>query len=106
MFLPGVFDRSVDYIGCVTDEMRFTFLKAWILIQQLPLLSFGVHRRGEFQCPVFNCLLKVHIKVLLEEIGIQYWILDLVESMCNKVWLIGCVSGLSSVDNLIAGGTN
>lgn len=55
---------------------------------------------------MFNGLLKVHIKVLLEEIGIQYWILDLVESVCNKVWSIVCVSGLSSVDNLTAGGTN
>jgi len=103
MFLPGVFGRSVDYIGCVTDEMRFTFLKTRTLIEQLRLLSFDVHRRGQFQSPVFNGLLKVHIKVLLEEIGIQYGILDLVESACNKVWSVGCVSGLSSVDNLIAG---
>jgi hypothetical protein len=26
--------------------------------------------------------------------------------VCSEVWLIGCVSGLSSVDNLIGGGTN
>lgn len=84
MFLLGVFDRSIDYIGCVTDEMRFTFLKVWTLIQQLPLFSFGVHRRGQFQCSVFNGLLKVHIKVLLGEIGIQYWILDLVETCAIK----------------------
>lgn len=84
MFLPGVFDRLIDYIGCVTDEMHFTFLKAWTLIQQLTLLSSGVHRRSQFQCSVFNGLLKVHIKVLLEEIGIQYWIVDLVEVCAVK----------------------